>query len=364
MEWAIRLARQGLGRVSPNPPVGCVILNSSRELIGFGFHKIYGGPHAEIEALRSVEDKSELNGAAVFVTLEPCAHYGKTPPCALELTRYPIARVVVGARDPNPVAANGAKVLSDAGIEVEVYAPLETACEEVAEVFFVNQRLKRTFVHAKVATSLDGQMALATGESQWITNEKSRHFTQQLRGETDAVLIGYNTFAKDDPRLNSRHPNFSDKINKVVILDPDGRCLKTIQNSGVSRVRDLRSVIVVVSDATDVKSAPKDLELIKIPLRQGQFALDQLHKELFSRGVFSVLVEGGAATLSEFLKQKLIDRITIMMAPTIIGAREGLSWTKDFGVSNLEKQVRLHNPRVIQFDSDICITARIDSQPS
>jgi diaminohydroxyphosphoribosylaminopyrimidine deaminase/5-amino-6-(5-phosphoribosylamino)uracil reductase len=269
--------------------------------------------------------------------------------------------VVVGARDPNPIAANGSKILSDAGIKVEFFAPLSSACEEVAEVFFLNQRLRRSFVHAKVATSLDGQMALATGESQWITNEKSRHFTQQLRGETDAVLIGYNTFAKDNPRLNSRHPSFSNKVNRVVILDPDGKSFSTIPSSALTQVRGLNSVVVIVSDSTDVGSAPKGLEVVKIPLRHGQFPIDQLLKELFARGIFSVLVEGGAATLSEFLKQKLIDRITIMMAPTIIGAQSGLSWTKDFGVSNLEMQVRLLNPHMLQFDSDICITARIDS---
>ena len=229
MLLAIAEGSKGAGWVSPNPQVGCVILSSSGRLLSTGFHRKYGGPHAEVWALKALEKASDLEGAIVVVTLEPCAHEGKTPSCAKALAKLPISKVVYGLVDPNPlVAGQGLDIIRNAGIKVEciteffpeLTAPLEQLCEH----FLMNQNQKRPFVSLKVATSLDGIMAMKGGESQWISGPESRARVQFLRATHDAVLVGSGTILVDNPRLNSRDSNYEGKDpNKVIILDRRGR---------------------------------------------------------------------------------------------------------------------------------------------
>jgi diaminohydroxyphosphoribosylaminopyrimidine deaminase/5-amino-6-(5-phosphoribosylamino)uracil reductase len=357
MALALTEAKRGWGFVAPNPPVGCVILDRNQRLIGSGFHKVYGGPHAEIEALRSVENPKDLIGASVFVTLEPCAHFGKTPPCASELTQHPIARVVIGARDPNPIAANGASILKQRGIEVQFLTEFQQKCEQVAEVFFFNQKFKLPFVHLKVATSLDGQMALATGESQWITGEASRAYVQQLRGQTDTVLIGLTTYLKDNPRLNSRAPEFQANTNRVIILDPSGESLSSLTSSSLAKVRGLEKLVVVVGSEAVVQNS-NGPQVIVADLEGQEFRLSDVLQKLYQIGINSLLLEGGAYTISSFLRQQKVQRLSLMMAPTIIGSGNGLSWSKHFSVSKLNEQLHLETLEVNQFGADVCLSAR------
>ena len=222
MQLAISEALKGAPFVSPNPKVGCVILDSQGELLSTGYHKKFGEAHAEIEALKNL-NPDQLKGAHLIVTLEPCAHEGKTPSCAKTLAKLPIKKVTFGLVDPNPlVAGQGAKILKEAGIEVEEYQGiLKADLEEVCEEFLWNFRQKKVFVAVKIAQSLDGKIALLNGESKWITGPDSRQKVHELRAQYDAVLVGKNTILIDNPSLDIRHPKIQ-KENKVVVLDRSG----------------------------------------------------------------------------------------------------------------------------------------------
>lgn len=334
MGLAIHVAKAGAPYVSPNPLVGCTILDSDNKLISMGYHQKYGEAHAEINAIKGLS-ADQLANTKVFVTLEPCAHEGKTGSCAKKLIQFKIKKLIFGLVDPNPqVSGQGAEILRAAGIEAEEYqGPLKADLEDLCEVFLKNFREKKTFVAMKVASSLDGQIALSTGESQWITTAESREYVHELRSWYDAVLVGSNTIEVDNPSLNIRHPSIQ-KETKLIILDPESKLsgkkfkfqdIHKSENIHILNFKDLQSVM----------------------------------NQLWALNIKSVFIEGGAYTYSSFLKAGLVDRLHLFINTSVIGAGNGLSWTKDFGIEALGDKKSLKNVKIRTFGSDLYITGRI-----
>ena len=354
MSVAMYSAAQGYGWVSPNPPVGCVILDKDRKLIGLGHHERFGGDHAEISALKSVRDQSALKGSIWYVTLEPCAHQGKTPSCAKTLADLQVQKLVYGVEDPNPlVAGKGLEILRQAGIEV-VQSELSKECGEIAEIFLYNMRSKNCFVALKLASSLDGQLGLKNGESQWITNEKSRKFSHLLRGQYDAVAVGANTVLFDNPKLNVRAEGYEGHTNHVVILDPEGKTLKDLSTKSMVQVRSREQVIVLVREGLkyDQKS---DFRIIEIP-GHPNFLWADIKKKLYQNGIFSLFVEGGALVASSLLKAKEFERIYLFYGNKILGSENGKSWTEALGSKTLTEALSLNDIKYKVLDDNFLVT--------
>ena len=351
MSLAIQEGQLGLGRVHPNPPVGCVVLDKNGEFLVSARHEVFGGNHAEINALEKIGDLQKLEGSTWYVTLEPCAHEAKTPSCAKALAKLPIAKVVYGLTDPNPkVSGQGLKVLSDAGIEVEEFKDLKLELEELAEVFLWNQRKKQVFVALKLASSLDGHVAHSSGESQWLTSEKSRSYNHYLRACYDAVAVGAGTIKTDNPKLNIRHPDFTDKKNKVVVFDMDGESFDT--SLELFQVREPRDIFWVSTEKNK-----NDIEAAGAIWVQAN-KLDFVLKQLFDRGITSLYVEGGADLFGSFLKEECVQRMYQFIAPVILGSK-GVNWTKSFSIEQFSNRVQLNNSCAIQIDKDLLFTGRL-----
>ena len=333
MQLAITEALKGAPFVSPNPKVGCVILSASGDLLSTGYHKKYGEAHAEVEALKNLGHE-QLKDAHVVVTLEPCAHEGKTPSCAKKLATLPIKKVTYGLTDPNPlVGGQGAEILKAAGIEaVEYSGPLRPALEETCEEFLWNMRHKKVFVAMKIAQSLDGKIALANGESKWITGPESRQFVHQLRAQYDAVLVGKNTVLVDNPSLDVRHPQIQ-KENKVVVLDRSGEILKKMEQLKMFQVHKPENLIVLPS---------LDLEAVL--------------KELYQRGIRSLMIEGGGQIYSSFLAQNLVQRMHLFTAPIILG--QGIGWADHFTLSDMQKKLELKSVKTQLYGQDSYLTGK------
>ncbi|MCB0340681.1 MAG: bifunctional diaminohydroxyphosphoribosylaminopyrimidine deaminase/5-amino-6-(5-phosphoribosylamino)uracil reductase RibD [Pseudobdellovibrionaceae bacterium] len=355
MTLAIKLAQMGKGHVEPNPPVGCVILNREGHLIGAGYHRKYGGDHAEVAALKSAAS-SNLDGAVIYVTLEPCAHHGKTPSCAKHIANLPVQKVIYGLQDPNPlVAGQGAKILSDAGVIAELWVGETDSLYDLVEMFFHNMIHKRAFVTLKVATSLDGFMGLQSGESQWITDEVARKYSHYLRAQHGGVAVGLGTYRHDNPSLDVRHEDYPDKKNTAVILDPLGESFKTLPHSKLASCHDEKDRWVVTGESAPQVAGP--WQQITAPMSShGEFDLIDLTKVLYDNGVHSVYVEGGAATYGSFLRQQAWNRLQLFMAPKIIGGNAGLGWTAETGADRLDDAWILEKSSIMDLGGDWLIS--------
>ncbi len=363
MRMAIDEAAKGATRVSPNPMVGAVVIDGDGNFLGSGYHEFYGGPHAEVNALKNLSSE-QLKGATVFVTLEPCAHEGKTPSCAKMMARLPLRKVIYGLVDPNPlVAGRGAEILQAAGIETEIFSEthpeFKSELEESCEAFLWNFRQKKVFVSLKIAQSLDGQIGLKNGESKWITNEKSRVYAHYLRACHDATLVGRGTIKTDNPALNIRHDQV-EKTNKVVVIDPRGSLLKLASQLQVTRLHSSQNLFWCLSDKKlDIRSVPF-ATLLKIKeSKEGSLDLSDLLQKLWDLGLRSVMIEGGGLTASEFLKAGLVNRLYLFQAPMIIGAEGGRSWTATLNISEMKRRLSLKNSKTMAFGDDILITGRL-----
>ncbi len=362
MALAIQEAYLGLGMTSPNPLVGCVVLNSKNEFLSKGFHAVVGQAHAEVNALRGLSE-SDLKGAQVFVTLEPCAHQGRTPSCAQMLAKLPIARVVYGLKDPNPlVAGKGAQIIQDADIEAKLYHPIDeeedlsVSLNQVCEHFLYNFIKQKPFVSLKVASSLDGQMGLKTGESKWITDSYSRELSHALRAAHDATLVGSGTVRTDNPSLDIRHPKIS-KANKVIILNASGDLLKRLPEMQLMKVHLPENVFVVVSDQLNLADNPAKVQIVPVSLdQQGHLEIDILLEKLWKLGIKSIFVEGGAQVLSSFLTKKAAQRLYFFQAPMILGAKGGKPWSEQVMISSMNQGMTLKNTKVIQLQQDVLTT--------
>ena len=362
IELAILEAKKGWPFVSPNPPVGSVILNQQRQLLSSGFYTCYGALHAEVVALNKIKDKTALKGAKLFVTLEPCAHTGQNPPCVKTLLKYPFSKIMYGIEDPNPkTKGRGLKLLKSKGFKIQKSPYQQNSLCRLYEAFTENMNNKSSFFALKVASSLDGVMALSHGESQWITEPESRDQVFRLRALFDAVLIGVNTFLQDRPRLNSRLKEFKSLTNKVCILDPSGRCLNLIKSSALAKVRPLKNIFVITQENHKAILKPKGFKIITLPRLSPlkPLCLKTLGQKLYKQGIGSVLVEGGASTLAPFLQQNIAQRLYLFINPCLLGGVTGLYWTEKLNSPSLNKRKTLKNLEILSFNKDLLLTGQL-----
>lgn len=356
MRLAISEAKKGIGFVSPNPPVGCVILDSNYNFLASGYHHRVGEDHAEVDALKKIKDKSKLKGAYVVVTLEPCSHVGRTASCANTLAQLPISSVVYGLKDPNPlVAGRGLEILTSAGIHVECLPGVNSELESLAEIFLYNMRFNKCFIALKAASSIDGQVALSTGESQWITGSKSREHGHYLRGVYDATAIGYGTYLKDNPSLDIRHGHLKEKTNKIVLFDREAKSLESITESNIFLKNKAKNIYLVVDKQLEGKVENKigvNILFVEHDTKSGP-DLDDLHKKLFENKIYSLYIEGGAKVLSYFIAKNTFNALYVFLGAKLLG--HGLSWTKDLEFLTLKQVPSLKLSQFEIFNNDILL---------
>ncbi len=361
MSEALTLARRGLGCVEPNPMVGAVIVRGDR-VIGRGWHRRFGGPHAEIEALRDAADRGEdVRGATIYVTLEPCCHVGKTGPCTEAILAAGLGGVVAAVEDPNPaVAGKGLTRLREAGLAVEVGLLADEARELLAE-YLKLRRTGRPWVICKWAQTLDGRIATRAGHSQWISSEASRQRVHQLRAVCDGILIGIGTARHDDPRLTNRTGQGRQPTR--VVLDED---LDLSAESQLARTTGEAPLLVATTqDGLDARPAHADAlraagaELLALPRTAHGVDLPALLDELGRRQWTRLLVEGGSGVLGAFLGGHLADELRVFLAPRILGGREGLPCVSWEELDTMDQALPLPAPTVEPIGIDLLLTYRL-----
>jgi len=348
---ALRLARKAAGRTSPNPMVGAVLVRGGK-VVGTGYHRFAGADHAEVVALKQAGTRAK--GATLYLTLEPCSHYGRTPPCADALIKAGVKEVVAGMADPNPlVAGRGFTKLRRAGIKVRVGVH-EQECRVLLEAFskFITRRLP--FVTLKLAATLDGKIASSSGDSQWVSGAKARALVHRWRNEYDAVLVGVDTARTDNPQLTCRIAGGRNPFRVVL----DSR-LRLALSSQLLRLNDPAKTII----ATTRKASPSKARAIeslgaviwRLPARGNHVAWQPLLKKLAALGIVSVLVEGGAAIAASALQEKIIDKIEFFYAPKIIGA-DGRAMIGNLGLRKMAQALPLRKLDVRRVGEDILLS--------
>jgi len=362
MRQALRLARRGLGRTSPNPMVGAVLVRGGK-LLGAGWHRRAGWPHAEVEALRDATRRgAPVRGATLFVTLEPCCTHGRTPPCTEAIVAAGIRRVVVAATDPNPChAGRGFDLLRAAGIAVEtgVLADEATRLNEVFNHWVVQ---RTPFVTVKAAMTLDGKIATASGESKWITGPPARAAGMRLRFAADAVLVGINTVLADNPALTVRGP--AGRLRKAprrIVLDALART--PAESVVASDAFAGRTTVVVSSSAPParVKRLAQRVQVLTAPVHEGRIDLAWLLAHLGGEGVASVLVEGGGEVNAAFLESGLAQRVAFFYAPKILGGRDARRGVAGAGARSLQDLIELREVVWRRVGEDLLLQARVET---
>ncbi len=357
MTLALDLAKKGLGRVSPNPMVGAVVVKDGC-IVGQGFHPKAGMPHAEIYALKQAGNKAK--GGTLYVSLEPCNHVGRTPPCTRAILKSGVKKVVAAMVDPNPlVSGAGIRRLRKHGLEVKV-GLLEKEAKRLNEIFIHFITTGEPFGILKVAMSLDGKIATRFKESQWISGRESRVKTHELRGLVDAIIVGVQTVVHDDPLLIPRlAPNLSNPWR--VIVDSDGR---TPPNSKILEPTRGKKTIVAVSEnarADNLKKLQRaGAEILRVPALNYRVSLKALMSLLGSRGITSALFEGGSEIYASALEGKIIQKVVCFVAPGLIGGKEAPSAIGGQGVERLNQMVRLKSMEAVPVGKDLMISGYIE----
>ena len=354
LKHARELAEKGRYSCSPNPMVGAVVISDGK-IVGEGYHKRAGEPHAEINAIANANSKIE--NSTLIVTLEPCSTYGRTPPCTEAIIKAGIKKVIIGTIDPNPKHAGKAvEILKNAGIEVELAN--DPDCKSLNEKFnhFITAGLP--FVHAKWAMTLDGKIATRTGSSKWISGGESRKAVHKLRAEYDAILTGSGTVLKDDPKLNVRLEGKWRQPIKVVI-DSE---LKTPPNANLLKSGS-KTIITCGENASIEKKRElenKGAKIIKVATGDnGKIILSELFIKLAAEGISSVFVEGGSSLLGALFDSSLINKVTVFIAPKIIGGLESLSPVGGIGIEKITDAIKLDTLQFEKIDRDIMITGSV-----
>jgi diaminohydroxyphosphoribosylaminopyrimidine deaminase/5-amino-6-(5-phosphoribosylamino)uracil reductase len=355
MKRALELARKGETRVSPNPMVGAVIVRGNR-IIGEGYHEKFGGNHAEVNA--AMNSSEPIGGSTFYITLEPCSHYGKTPPCVEHLISLKPARVVIGTQDPNPlVSGKGIKALSEHGIETTV-GILENACRVLNERFFKYIQTRIPFVTLKFAQTLDGRIATASGHSRWISSPSSRRFAHRLRSIHDAVLVGVGTVVADDPELTVRLVRGRNPVRIIV----DSHLRIPLHANVLKHQGTAKTIIAATPGANPEKrSLLMDMGVDVIPV--GEDSRDRvdmkiLLQELGKKEISSVLIEGGAAVITTVLIEQLADRAVIIIAPKIAG--KGIEAVGDLETEKMDDALGLSYKKITRKGNDLIIDGRIE----
>jgi diaminohydroxyphosphoribosylaminopyrimidine deaminase/5-amino-6-(5-phosphoribosylamino)uracil reductase len=357
MKLALRLARRGFGRTSPNPMVGAVLVKNGR-ILGRGWHRRAGGPHAEIAALRDAAKRGHsAQGATLYVTLEPCSTHGRTPPCTGAVIAAGIKAVVAGATDPNPKHAGRAfRILRRAGLAV-TRGVLAGECAQLNPSF--NHWIARgtPWVTVKAAMTLDGKIATVTGQSKWITGPAARVFGMKLRAASDAILVGVNTIIADDPGLTLRLPGFSGKTLRRLVLDPGARTPLTAR---VVRDENARLTTIVATKAAPARrlaALRRHVRVLVAPSRQGRINLSWLAKTLGGEGVTSLLVEGGGETNAAWLP--LAHQVAFFYAPIVVGGKNAPKAVAGEGVPGQAGKIALREIQWRRLGPDLLLTARV-----
>lgn len=350
MRMAIELAKKGAGAVNPNPMVGAVVVKNG-EVIGRGYHKFFGGPHAEVYALEEAGEKAE--GATIYVTLEPCSHYGKTPPCAKKIIDMGIKKCFIGSSDPNPkVAGRGVAMLKEAGIEV-VENVLKEECDEVNQVFFKYIKTRIPYLFVKCGITLDGKIALSNGISKWITNSIAREKVQYYRNKFMGIMVGINTVLTDNPSLTARIENGVNPSR--IIVDPN---LQIDENCKVVKNNEDEKTVIITSqknlfteDAENTEIQIKQKRLseenkVKFIFIDGEkFSFKEMLEEIGKTGIDSILLEGGETLISLAFEENVIDGGEIFIANKILGDSSAKPFISGFVREKMEEAVQLTNVR-------------------
>lgn len=363
LKQAINLAEKGKGLVSPNPAVGAVIVKKSK-VVGMGYHRGFGLPHAEVEAIQAAGEKCK--GATLYVNLEPCCHYGKTPPCTEKIIKAGIKEVISCMKDPNPIVnGNGFKILEENGIKVRIF-PVD-GCYELNRPYITYITKKRPYVILKWAQSIDGKIATKTGDSKWITGEKSRKFVREKRFEIDGIVVGINTVLKDNPFLDYMYDEF--KVGKKllerkryykIIIDP---FLKTPVESNIWENEKSR-VLIFISDKVSKEKISlyknkENFEFVFLPLKNGKFSIKDFLSELYKKEIGIIMVEGGGKTLTWFFENKIGDEVLIFIGNKIIGGDNSVSVIGGDGIRSVEEAAYLEDIKFKFFEEDIFIRGKL-----
>ena len=382
MRRAVDIAKKGIGFVNPNPMVGCVVVKDD-VIISEGYHELYGGFHAERNAL--MNNEADFNGATLYVTLEPCCHHGKTPPCTDIIIEKGISKVFVGILDPNPlVDRKGISILRDAGIEV-VTGVLEDEIKELNKVFLKYIKTRRPYVLMKTAMTLDGKIASHTGDSKWITNGKSRQLVHKLRSEMMGIVVGIGTVIADDPMLNCRYESqqttdngqqdlstsveihgrvFSvHKVHQPIRIIVDTKASISLDSQIVKTAKEYRTILAVSCQQSAISKLEMlksfNVEILCCEEKNGHVDINDLMVRLGEMGIDSLLLEGGSTLNAAFLDAGCVDEIYAFIAPKIIGGQDSKSPVGGKGIDLMSDAIMLKDIKIEQFDNDILIKCRV-----
>jgi len=364
MKRALELAKRGLGRTSPNPAVGAVVVVGD-EIVGEGFHRAAGEPHAEIVALE--EAGQQAAGAELYVTLEPCSTHGRTPPCTDAIIAAGVSRVIYACEDCDPANAGRAdQILSAAGIET-LSGVLKDEARQLNEAFCKHKSTGYPFVTVKLASTLDGKIATRSGDARWITGKEAREFVHILRDRSDAVMVGRGTVLADDPALTTRTDRPDRRDATRIVVDTRAQIPPTAQVLSVES--EAPCLIAVGEEAMSDAEARKRIarlrqagaEIIQVPEKEGKVDLKELLRQLGSRNIMSVLVEGGSRLVGGLLKEELADKLLFFYAPKILGDDQALSAISGMKIANISDARSVHIHRVEQIGADILVTAYLCS---
>jgi diaminohydroxyphosphoribosylaminopyrimidine deaminase/5-amino-6-(5-phosphoribosylamino)uracil reductase len=357
LKRTFKLALRGRGQVSPNPRVGAVIVGKDGEVISEGFHRHFGAPHAEVDAIDSAHRKT-LDDATLYVNLEPCVHHGKTPPCCEAIVRSGIRRVVAATIDPDPrVNGKGIKFLREAGVEVAV-GLLENEARYLNRGYLSATVRKRAWCAVKVALSLDGKMAAWDGTSKWITGSEARQLAHTMRADHDAVLVGAGTVRYDDPELTVRMVKGPNPA-RIILAPKSGLSPKSKLAIEADKIR---TILVCGGQDSSLSKGSEAVELLALPLdKQGDVKPKTLLEHLPALGICSVLIEGGSGVLSSFMQAGVIDEISVALAPSVIG--HGLSPFEGYSSTSCESRPVYLPGKVRRFGSDIVVTYLKEKDP-
>ena len=364
MERALALGWGALGTTSPNPAVGCVIVRDS-EVVGEGYTHPPGQRHAEAHALRHAGARAQ--GATLYTTLEPCNHYGRTPPCSEAIIAAGVAEVRIAVRDPNPnVDGGGIARLNEASIATRV-GECAAEARRLIEAFAKHSRTRLPFVTAKFAMSLDGKIAARSGDSKWISGEQSREFAHLLRARSDAIMVGINTVLADDPQLTARDAegNANERQPLRVVLDSRGRMpqdAKMLSAPGNTLVVTAGPVRPELVEGRSGSTGSPRTEYIEVRGDDGRVDLRALMAMLGERDITSVLVEGGGAVLGALFDLKLVDKVVAFVAPVIIGGDEAISPVGGVGIADMRDALRLRDVDVRQFGNDVAVIGYVNAE--
>ena len=371
MQRAIALAKKGAGFVNPNPMVGCVVVKDN-EIIAEGYHEYYGGFHAERNAL--THTISDCKDTILYVTLEPCCHHGKTPPCTDIIIEKGIKKVVVGLLDPNPlVSGKGVSILQNAGIEV-VTGVEEDKIKELNKVFLKYIKTKRPYVILKTAMTLDGKIASYTGDSKWITNEKSRKLVHKLRSEMMGIVAGIGTVKADNPMLNCRlegqqtTDNRQQSVRQPIRIIVDTKASISLDSNIVKTANEYRTILAVGQQTTDNSQQSKinelesfNVEILQCEEKDGRVDINDLMIKLGEKGIDSLLLEGGSCLNAAFLEAGCVDEVYAFIAPKIIGGEHSKSPIGGKGIELMKDAITFDKVEIEQIENDILIKCKIMS---